>query len=227
MTTINDRLQAVLEKDWLPYVLPFCLFLLFTEPARFFPSLVPLLYITKTILVGGLLWFWRDKYRDDFSAKLAISEWLTALACGLLVLVLWIAPEQYFYKMDGGVGFNPYALANSQGGAMGLIAIRLIGASLVVPLMEELFWRSFLMRYLINPDFRAVSIGSFTWLSFLGVAILFGLEHHRVIVGIIAGLLYGLLLIRQKNLKGVIVAHGVTNLGLGIYVLVTENWMFW
>jgi CAAX prenyl protease-like protein len=72
-----------------------------------------------------------------------------------------------------------------------------------------------------------VHMGAFTWFSFLGVAILFGLEHHRVIVGIITGLLYGLLLIHQKKLKGVILAHGVTNLGLGIYVLATGNWMFW
>jgi hypothetical protein len=48
-----------------------------------------------------------------------------------------------------------------------------------------------------------------------------------VLVGIIAGLLYGFLLIRQKNLKGVILAHGVTNCGLGIYIVVTGNWMFW
>jgi CAAX prenyl protease-like protein len=59
------------------------------------------------------------------------------------------------------------------------------------------------------------------------VAFLFGLEHHRIIVGIIAGLLYGLLLIWQKKLKGVIIAHSVTNLGLGIYILITGSWMFW
>ena len=95
--------------------------------------------------------------------------------------------------------------------------MRLMGAAVVVPVMEELFWRSFLMRYLINPDFRAVPMGSFAWFSFLGVAVLFGLEHHRVVVGFIAGVLYGGLLIRQKKLKWVILAHGVTNLGLGIY----------
>ena len=227
MTTASDRLQALQKKAWLPYVLPFVLFLLLTEPARFFPSLVPLLYITKTILVGGLLWFWRDRYKDDFSASLSLGEWLFAIGCGVLVLGIWIAPEHYFDKLGDGAGFNPYALADSQPGAIGLIAIRLIGASLVVPIMEELFWRSFLTRYLINPDFRSVSIGTFTWLSFLGVAILFGLEHDKMIVGIIAGLMYGLLLIWQKNLKGVMVAHGVTNLGLGIYVVATENWLFW
>jgi CAAX prenyl protease-like protein len=84
-----------------------------------------------------------------------------------------------------------------------------------------------MIRYLIEPNFRTVPIGAFTWLSFLSVAVLFGLEHNRVLVGIIAGLLYGLLLVRQKKLSGVILAHGVTNLGLGIYVLLTGNWMFW
>ncbi len=227
MIPLSDRLQELQKKAWLPYVLPFVLFLLLTEPARFFPSLVPLLYISKTILVGGLLWFWRDRYKDDFSVALSLGEWLFAIGCGLLVLVIWIAPEQYFYKLGDGAGFNPYILANSQAGAIGLLAIRLIGASVVVPIMEELFWRSFLMRYLVTHDFRAVPVGTFTWLSFLAVAILFGLEHDRILVGIIAGLLYGLLLIRQKNLKGVIVAHGVTNLGLGIYVVSTGNWTFW
>ena len=62
---------------------------------------------------------------------------------------------------------------------------------------------------------------------FWGVAILFGLEHHRIVVGIIAGVLYGLLLLWQKNLRGVTWAHSVTNLGLGVYVILTGNWAFW
>ena len=62
---------------------------------------------------------------------------------------------------------------------------------------------------------------------FIGVAILFGLEHHRLVVGIIAEGISGLLIIRRKKLRGVVLAHGVTNLGLGIYVLFTGNWTFW
>ncbi len=123
--------------------------------------------------------------------------------------------------------FDPQALGRSQTAAIAWIGARLLGSSLVVPVMEELFWRSFLMRYLIKPDFRSVPMGAFTWLSFLGTAILFGLEHHQVVAGVFAGLLYGLLLVHQRNLKGVNLAHGVTNLGLGIYVVITGNWMFW
>jgi len=227
MSTQKGSFKGLLEKPWLPYVAPFVLFLLLTEPARFFPSLVPFLYITKTVLVGALLWFWRYKYVDDLSSGLSFSEFVVALLCGLLVLVLWIAPEGYFYQFEPGSGFDPYAMTGSNGAAIGLIAVRLMGAAIVVPIMEELFWRSFLMRYLIDVNFCSVAMGAFTWLSFLGVAILFGLEHHRIVVGIIAGLLYGLLLLRQKKLRGVILAHAVTNFGLGVYVIVTGNWAFW
>jgi len=227
MKTRKNRLKLLLKKPWLPYVLPFAIFLLLTGPVQFFPVLSPFLYITKTIIVGALLWFWRHEYAADLFPGLSFREWLTALFCGLLALVIWIVPERYLFQFDQNSGFDPYALGGSKAAASGLIAVRLIGAAVVVPVMEELFWRSFLMRYLINPDFRSVPVGAFTWLSFMGVAILFGLEHNRVVVGIIAGLLYGFLLIRQKKLNGVILAHCVTNLGLGIYVLLTGSWMFW
>jgi len=227
MKTDEGRFKRLVEKSWLPYVLPFGLFLLLTEMVRFFPALRAFLYITKTLTVGTLLWFWRHTYAADISPGLSFREGLTALFCGLLALVLWIGLEGYLFQFGQNSGFDPYALGGSKPYAIGLIAVRLIGAAVVVPVMEELFWRSFLMRYLISPDFRSVPMGAFSWFSFLGVAILFGLEHHRVMAGIMVGLLYGLLLIRQKKLKGVILAHGVTNLGLGIYVLLTESWMFW
>ena len=212
---------------WVPYVLPFALFMLLTEPARFYPALIPYLYIVKTVGVGALLWYWRGRYAADFARRLPVKDTGVAVACGLLVLAIWIVPEKFLYQFDPGAGFNPFALAGSTASAMGLTGVRLVGASVVVPIMEELFWRSFLMRYLVDPDFRSVPMGAFSGLSFLGVAILFGLEHHRIVVGIAAGLLYGLLLIRQKNLKGVILAHGVTNFGLGVYVVMTGRWAFW
>ncbi len=91
-------------------------------------------------------------------------------------------------------------------------------------LESELFGHE---RYLINRDFCSVPMGTFTWSSYLAVAVLFGLEHHRIVEGVVAGLLYGLLVVRQKKLAGAILAHGITNLGLGIYVIATGSWMFW
>jgi hypothetical protein len=224
---MTTQIQELLQKNWVPYVFPFALFLLFTGPVQFFPDLTPVLYIAKTIIVGALLWYWRRHYISDFTQRLSINEWGLAIFCGLLALIIWIVPEGYLFQLDQKSCFNPFALGWSTASTTGMIAIRLLGAAVVVPIMEELFWRSFFMRYLIDSDFKSIPMGKFTWYSFIGVAFLFGLEHHRIVVGIIVGLLYGLLLIRQKKLLGVIIAHAVTNLGLGIYVIMTKSWIFW
>lgn len=228
MNINRNRIEQLLKKPWLPYALPFALFLLLTEPGRYLPAAVPYLYIAKTLIVGGLLWFWRRHYAADLSVGLSVSEIFTSVFCGILVLIIWIGSEGILFQLEQGSVFNPHGLGQAKWLVITLLSVRLFGSALIVPIMEELFWRSFLMRFLIEPDdFRTVPMGAFSWLSFLGVAILFGLEHNRVAAGVIAGLLYGLLLIHQKKLTGVIIAHAVTNFGLGIYVLATGNWMFW
>jgi len=215
------------EKPWIPYATPFALFLLLTAPTKYFADYAPYFYITKTILVAYLLWHWRHAYSADISHRIKPVEYLLSIAAGLVLLILWIASEDILPKIGTPSGFNPYAFQWPVAATVGLIAVRLAGAAIVVPVMEELFWRSFIMRYAINPDFRKVPLGTFSLFSFAAVVILFGLEHYRIIQGIIAGIIYTLLVIRQKSLRGCILAHGVTNLGLGIYVLYTEEWLFW
>jgi len=107
------------------------------------------------------------------------------------------------------------------------ICFRMIGAIIVIPIMEELFWRSFLIRYLIDPGFKSVPIGKFSWLSLIATVVLFGVEHNQWLPGIIAGIIYTLLLYRTKSLFACIVAHSVTNLALGVYVLFTHQWIYW
>ncbi len=209
------------KHPWLPYVAPFFLFIILTEAARWLPSsFSPWLYGIKTMLTALLLWwFWPD-YRHELKNSLSFSGWITSIFCGLLVLFIWIAGESILPTL--GESTKEIAPATTF-----FIAVRLLGSSFIVPLMEELFWRSFLMRYLINRDFRGIAPGSFGWFSFLVTAVLFGSEHHRIGAGIIAGLLYGALLLWQKNLRGVIIAHMVTNFGLGIYIIITNSWFFW
>lgn len=108
-----------------------------------------------------------------------------------------------------------------------IIAFRLAGAVIVVPIFEELFWRSFALRWLIKDDFLSVPIGAFTWFSFAVVTLGFGFEHHEWLVGLIAGVLYAVLLYKTKRLFDCVLAHAVTNLLLGIYVLSTQQWHLW
>jgi hypothetical protein len=102
-----------------------------------------------------------------------------------------------------------------------------MGAAIVVPLMEELFWRSYVMRWFDKSDFLSVSPERVSGYAYLGSACLFALEHHLWLAGLIAGLVYGELYKTYKNLWVPIVAHAVTNALLGIWVLSTQHWSYW
>ena len=144
----------------------------------------------------------------------------------MLVFVLWVNMDWDFATMGDLRGFDPFLNANASGRNL-LIFSRLFGAALVVPVMEELFWRSFLLRYIVHTNFISVRIGTYTLSSLLIGSVLFGLEHNLVLAGIMAGIAYSLLLYWTKSIYQCILAHGVTNLALGIYVLQTGYWQFW
>ncbi len=208
------------------YIIPFGLFLLFTELNQFFPSNFFLLYALKTIFVGGLLWIWRHKFRELYlSPRIKDLGW--ALVLGLIVCVVWIGGENRLPRIGESEAFSPFAQSLSTSAIWGTIIFRLLGAVIVVPVMEELFWRSFLMRYLIRRDFYQVPLGTYTHFSFWTVVLLFALEHFRIIPAAFAGIVYGGLLCFTGNLWVPIFAHAVTNLALGLYVLYTGSWGFW
>ncbi|BCO11434.1 Abortive infection protein [Citrifermentans bremense] len=93
--------------------------------------------------------------------------------------------------------------------------------------MEEIFWRSFLLRYLVDTDFESIPIGSFTWSSFIISTVLFGLEHHFFVAGMIAGVIYSLIVYKTRSIVQCVLAHAITNLALACYVLYTGKWYFW
>jgi hypothetical protein len=224
---LQDQTQTLSRALWPPYVLPFVVFIALTIPEHYAPEYSHLLYLVKTVSVGAMLWLWRRSYAMDIAPRLSPAGWLAAAAAGLLILPVWILPEAFLPQLGARAGFDPYSFGSPPAGVWGLIAMRLAGAVLVVPVMEEVFWRSFLLRYLVHPNFSKVPLGTFTWFSFIAVAILFGLEHQRWIQGMIAGAVYSLLVIQQKSLKGAIIAHAATNLGLGAWVIATRDWTFW
>ena len=232
-TSLIERFPA------LPYILPFGIFLGLTGLAGYLPAGVVWVYPLKTVLAGGLLiGFWRRypeiraSAGDDLpsAGTTGLASLLLAIVVGVVVFVIWILPDRLGWvipSLTESTEFNPYEHFQSTGQRVVWIGFRLLGTAVVVPAMEELFWRSFLIRYLIDPDFRQIPLGAFSWLSFGATVLLFGAEHHRWLVGIIAGVIYSLLLYRTKSIIACIVAHAVTNLVLGIYVLMAHQWTYW
>jgi CAAX prenyl protease-like protein len=148
-----------------------------------------------------------------------------AVGLGLAVFVLWINLDFAPLVIGaGGDGFDP-----RDGGVVrwDLALTRLAGATLVVPVMEELFWRSFILRWLQKADFLRVAPASVGLKALMIASVVFALEHHLWLAGLLAGLAYGWLYIRTGNLWVPIVAHAVTNALLGGWVLRNGAWGFW
>jgi CAAX prenyl protease-like protein len=108
-----------------------------------------------------------------------------------------------------------------------LASIRIFGASIVVPLMEELFWRSYFMRWITNHNFLELDPGKVGIWAFSITAVMFASEHNLFVAGVLAGIAYNWLYIRSRNLWVPIMAHSVTNGLLGLWVIYTHNWQFW
>lgn len=185
------------------------------------------LYPVKAATVGILLYLFKDRYQElSFKDLAHVPTTLATCGVGLLVFVLWINMDWTLGAAGTPQGFNP-ALLPGRSIQIAMTVFRIAGAVLVVPLMEELFWRSFMIRYVIDKNFDTVRIGTFTWASFLITVVLFGLEHNYIYAGIMAGVIYNVLLYRTRSLAQCVLAHAVTNLALGVYVVVTGKWQFW
>lgn len=206
---------------WIPYAAPFALFVGLTGLQPHVPGGVAWVYPAKTALTGLLILVLRRWLNPS-------GDWtvVAASATGVVVLVLWILPDGLYPLLAQTTVFDPFQHFSPQG-AVAWIEVRLVGAALIVPIAEEFFWRGFLIRWLVNLDFQRVKPGTFTWASFLTTSVLFAVEHDRWLVGLMAGVAYNLLWYRTRSLRACILAHGITNLGLGAFVLATGRWTFW
>jgi hypothetical protein len=108
-----------------------------------------------------------------------------------------------------------------------MVGTRIIGSTLVVPPLEEVFYRSFLYRYIAKPDFLSVPLNQFAWMPFLATAAVFGFSHNEWLAGILCGAAYQWLVIRKNRLGDAMTAHAITNFLLGLWVIWRGAWHFW
>ena len=167
--------------------------------------------------------------------ELRCRHWLQTVILGIAVFVIWVGPDiliphyrEYWLFQNSMFGtFNNKAPAELLTSPIALWS-RVIRAVVLVPIIEELFWRAWLMRWIISPKFQQVKLGDYTPTSFWITAVLFASEHGSYWdVGLIAGIAYNWWMIRTKSLGDCILAHAVTNGCLCWYVVATHHWEYW
>lgn len=178
----------------------------------------------QTVACAALLLYFRREYEFRGLRQPAFT-----LAVGLAIFLLWISPQVLFGLAPRLAGFNPDLLAGNRVAYGATVLLRFARLVVVVPLVEEIFWRGFLLRYLIHERFRAVAFGAFSWFSFAAVAVAFALAHSTADwpAALLTGAAYNAVAYRTKSLDSCVVAHAVTNLLLGLWIMRTGQWGFW
>lgn len=230
-------------------VAPFVIFLvltfgqgLFGEAGRYW------LYLVKTVVGAWMIWI-----LHPVIAEMRWNLSWQALAVGIGVFAFWVGldglyptidelTENYLCPSLKSVGlerwcpstdrtklpWNPFDHFASEPGLSWLfVVVRIAGSSVVVPPLEEVFYRSFLYRYIAEPNFQKIPIGQFRWAPVLITATIFGLSHHEWLAGILCGFAYQGLVCWKMRLGDAITAHAMTNLLLGLWVVWKGAWNFW
>jgi uncharacterized protein len=215
---------------FLQYAGPFLVFMVLLAAAPSIPLGQPAESIVRVLIIAASIWFFSRKVLD-----LRAPHWLASIALGVAVFVMWVAPDAlipgwrshwlFQNSITGTVktSIDPSEFANPL-----TVVLRIARAALLVPILEELFWRGWLPRWLVNPDWEQVPLGRYTTFAFIGTAVLFAAEHGPFWeVGLLCGIIYNWWMWRTKSLGDLILVHGVTNLCLSLYVLVTKKWEYW
>jgi CAAX prenyl protease-like protein len=213
----------------LAWVGPFAVFALWLLLGKY----LPLGYPAKELLFDGIVlaaiigFSWRLLPRSA-------PHWLASVALGLGVFVLWIAPDTLIHGWR-----DHWIFQNSVTGTVKtsippdeltplMLVLRTMRAALLVPVLEELFWRGWLPRWLQDTRFERIPLGQYTRFAFWATAALFAAEHGPYWeVGLVCGVIYNWWMQRTRSLGDLMIAHGVTNLALSVYVIWSGRWGFW
>ena len=166
----------------------------------------------EAVLVGGGI----------FAVWVGISgEWTTQNS-------LWLKLGLSHAPKNPAAAWNP----NTQFGsgyalAWFFVTVRILGSTFIVPPIEEIFYRSFLYRYIAKPDFQSVPLNQFLPLPFFATAALFGFSHNEWLAGILCGASYQWLVLRKNRLGDAMTAHAITNFLLGVWIVWRGDWKFW
>jgi exosortase E/protease (VPEID-CTERM system) len=163
-----------------------------------------------------------------YRRKLATIDWAFSWrgpAVGAVVFLIWIVAAHFLlsaHPVPESLAMLSPALRDSW------VAGRIAGSIIIVPAAEELAYRGFLMRRLVDPDFESVAYRAVRWPALAVTAVVFGMAHGALwLPGIVAGLAFGLILMRRGRLGEAFAAHATANALIAAFVLGGGQWQLW
>ncbi|MBN2477505.1 MAG: CAAX prenyl protease-related protein [Pirellulales bacterium] len=251
--SVSGRRAAWLQRHrWLTFLLPMIVFMLAgaLEPTPEKPggaavglaipyAHYPLVYALKIALtVAAMVFVWPGYRQFPFR----ISP--LAVAVGVVGIVVWVGfcrvdleqrllvpllkPIGLDWLIAAGArsAFNPLEqLAASPIRAWGFLSVRFFGLVVVVAVVEEFFLRGFLMRLVVQDDWSRVPIGQVNRTAVLvGTLVPMAMHPAELLAAAVWFSMVTWLMVRTRNLWDCVAAHAVTNLLLGVYVVVIGDW---
>lgn len=235
---MNPLTDLLTKSPVLARTAPFIVFVVLTACQGFFGEGSRYwIYFAKTLVGAWMLWTVRHavaEMRWKFSwAAVIVGAAVFALWVGLDGIIptqqeLWVKLGLSKPRATPAPPWNPF-LQFGNGSTLGwfFTAGRILGSSLVVPPLEEVFYRSFLYRWIAKPDFESVPLGRLAWKPFLITAVIFGFAHNEWLAGILCAAAYQGLVCWKERLGDAMTAHAITNFLLGGWVVWKGAWHFW
>ena len=211
------------------WVGPFAVFALWLLADKYIPIANPWRELARdTVLAAGIIGFSRRLLPTS------APHWIGSIALGLVVCAIWIAPDTLFpgwrthWLFQNAVTGRVTSSIQPRELTPLMLVLRTSRAALLVPVIEELFWRGWLPRWLQSAHVERIPLGQYTPLAFWATAILFAAEHGSYWeVGLACGIIYNWWMRRTRSLGDLMLTHGVTNLALSLYVMGSGHWEYW
>jgi len=215
----------------LPWIAPFAVFMILLAVG---PSL-PIPQPWESILRVGVLVAVMLTISKDVVLSLRVRHAMPSVLIGLAVCAMWVAPDQLFpgwrehwLFQNSITGTVKTTIAPSELADPLVVILRVVRAALLVPILEELFWRGWLPRWIVNNDWQKVPLGTFNGMAFVATAVLFASEHGPFWeVGLLCGFIYNWWMWKTKSLGDLVLVHAVTNAALSGFVMVTKQYAYW
>ena len=210
----------------LGYVVPFAVFIGFLVIHK----LLPVPQAARFVIILALLAIFSRGLLPSRPSRAFLSVIL-----GIGIFFVWIAPDLLIPGYRNSILFSNSIVGRPQGatepsdqGNAIFLLFRVLNSVLTIPIIEELFWRGWMMRWIVARPFNRIPVGTYNAEAFWLVAFLFASEHGSFWdVGLIAGVIYNWWAVKTGNLTDCVIAHAMTNACLAVYVIGWGQWQYW